>query len=109
MKLNGVLGEFEPSGTGGPTLPHWSTTIVWPLKWAPVVWSTTFQLPPPAAVGLHPGLTTPPKLKSGRPLVLPMVPPPVSQHDPCGGGDAQKGPLSVKSTLANRLSASTLN
>src|SRR3954468_14501037 len=40
----------------------------------------TFQLPPPAAWGLQPGLITPPKVKIGFPLPFLMVPPPVSQQ-----------------------------
>src|SRR5258708_6679328 len=80
------------------------TVMFRPLKCNPSRWSTTFQLPPPAAVGLQPGLTTPPKLKSGWPFVLPTVPPPVSQHvSGVGGGNEQMAPLNVKLTSTNSL------
>src|SRR5258708_491781 len=104
---------------------HPSTEIFWPLKCRLSRWSMTFQLPPPAAVGLQPGLTTPPKLKSGWPLeltavlagrvaiaatwLLRTVPPPVNQHSPAGGvSPKQNGRLHVKLKRANWFVLSTL-
>src|SRR5262249_5003955 len=76
-----------------------STMICWPWKCKPVAWSTTFQFPPSAALGLQPGYTTPPKLKSPTPwATLPICPPPVSQHGPGGGGVSQNGPPRTNST-----------